>query len=303
MKIEVICLLYNAEKYIESMHESLLRQKNVDLTIKYILTESKDKTEELCNELKVEYKKIKREEFSHSLTREKAIVESKADIVVLLTQDVKIQDDLFVYKLTKDIVLGNCEATYARQISNSNSIEKYIRESNYPNESIIKDKNVIKNLGLNTFFFSDAAAAIKRDVFIKLNGYDNKDLIISEDMYFAYKLIINGKRIKYVAEAVVEHSHEFNNFEFFKRYFDTGVFFSENAYLDEYSSNKSGFKLLCYVIKRIIADKKYALLLQLFNNFICRYVGFKFGKNYNRLNKNVINKLTLNKMYWKSLKV
>ena len=303
MKIEVICPLYNAEKYLKSLHEALLKQKNVEFMVKYILTESKDKTQEICKKLNVNYEKIRREEFSHSLTREKAIMESDADIVVLLTQDVKILDELFLYMLTKDIILGKCEATYARQISKSNSIEKYIRESNYPNKSIIKDKNSIKDLKFNTFFFSDAAAAIKRDVFVKLNGYDNKDLIISEDMYYAYKLIMNGYRIKYEADAVVEHSHEFNNFEFFKRYFDTGVFFSENAYLDEYSSNKSGFKLLCYVIKRIIADKKYALLLQLFNNFICRYVGFKFGKNYNRLNKNVINKLTLNKMYWKSLKV
>lgn len=298
MKIEVICPLYNAEKYIKDMHYSLLKQKNVNFNIKYILTESEDKSEEICNELGLNYKKIKRNEFSHSLTREKAIMESEADIVVLLTQDVKIYDELFLYKLTKDIVLGYCEASYARQISESNSIEKYIRESNYPKESFLKTKDSIKEEGLNTFFFSDAACAIKKDIFVKLNGYDNKDLIINEDMYFAYKLIMNGYRIKYEADAVVEHSHEFNNIEFFKRYFDIGVFFAENCELNKYGSNKSGFRLLRFVIKRIREDKNYLLFVQLLNNFVCRYIGFKLGKNYKRISNKLINKLTLNKAYW-----
>lgn len=298
MKIEVICPLYNAEKYLKSLHEALLKQKNVEFMVKYILTESKDKTQEICKKLNVNYEKIRREEFSHSLTREKAIMESDADIVVLLTQDVKILDELFLYMLTKDIILGKCEATYARQISKSNSIEKYIRESNYPNKSIIKDKNLIEDLKLNTFFFSDAAAAIKRDVFVKLNGYDNKDLIISEDMYYAYKLIMNGYRIKYEADAVVEHSHEFKNIEFFKRYFDTGVFFAENNKLNTFSSNRSGLLLLIYVIKRINQEKKYFLIIQLIINFVFRFLGFKLGKIYKKLPKNMVSKLTLNKLYW-----
>ena len=48
-----------------------------------------------------------------------------------------------------------------------------------------------------TFFFSDAASAIKTDVYKKLNGYDGKDLLTNEDMYLAYKLINNGYRISY----------------------------------------------------------------------------------------------------------
>jgi len=298
MKIEVICPLYNAEKYIENMHLALLKQKNVDINIRYILTESKDNTEAICNKLGLNFIKIKTNEFSHSLTREKAIMESNADIVVLLTQDVKIQDELFIYKLTKDIISGNCEASYARQISKSNSIEKYIRESNYPNRSLIKTRDSIQEYGLNTFFFSDAACAIKKDIFVKLNGYDNKDLIISEDMYYAYKLIMNGYRIKYEAEAIVEHSHEFNNIEFFKRYFDTGVFFEENSYLNKFGSNKSGLRLLKYVLKRIHQDKEYKLIRQLFSNFVYRYVGFQMGKNYKKINKDLIRKFTLNKAYW-----
>ena len=38
MKIDIICPLYNAEKYVELLHKSLLKQKEVLINdIKYIL--------------------------------------------------------------------------------------------------------------------------------------------------------------------------------------------------------------------------------------------------------------------------
>ena len=64
-------------------------------------------------------------------------------------------------------------------------VERYTREINYPDETRIVSKDDIEKLGLMTFFFSDASSAILKDVFIKLNGYDNKDLPTNEDMYFA----------------------------------------------------------------------------------------------------------------------
>ena len=111
MNIDIICPLYNAEKDIEGLHKSLLKQKNVQINeIKYVLTESKEKTEKKLKELNIEYKKIKKEEFSHSLTREKEAFESNADILVFITQDVKIVRDDWLYNLTKDIIDGQVDA-------------------------------------------------------------------------------------------------------------------------------------------------------------------------------------------------
>ena len=46
-KIDIICPLYNAEEYIDSLHKSLLKQENVIINkIRYVLTESSDKTED-----------------------------------------------------------------------------------------------------------------------------------------------------------------------------------------------------------------------------------------------------------------
>ena len=59
------------------------------------------------------------------------------------------------------------DACYSRQICENNSIEKYTRESNYPENSRIVSKDDIKELGLKTFFFSDASSAIKTETFKK----------------------------------------------------------------------------------------------------------------------------------------
>ena len=47
MTIDIICPLYNAEKDINRLHKSLMKQKNVKINeVKYVLTESKDNSEE-----------------------------------------------------------------------------------------------------------------------------------------------------------------------------------------------------------------------------------------------------------------
>lgn len=279
MKIDIICPLYNAEKYIENLNRTLKMQKKVELNkIRYILTESNDNTEEYLINNEIEYSKISKKEFSHSLSREMEAFKSTADIIVFVTQDIVIEDEFWLYYLTKDIGKDKIAATYSRQISKYNNIEKYTREKNYPEKSFVKSKDDIENLGLKTFFSSDASAAIKRDVFVELNGYDNKRLPISEDMYFTYKLIMNGYRVKYCADSVVYHSHNFTLKEIYDRYKLTGKFFKENNYLDQYGTTGSGANLAKYVLKRIIQEHRFGLLIRYPFDMAARLIGMKVGK-------------------------
>ena len=74
--VDIICPLYNAFNYIDSLHNSLLKQENVNINkFRYVLTESKDDTEKYLIDNNINYRKIKKEEFSHSLTREKEALE------------------------------------------------------------------------------------------------------------------------------------------------------------------------------------------------------------------------------------
>ena len=170
MKIDIICPLYKGEKYIRGLHSSLLKQENVEInSIKYVLTRTNDQSESILKELGAKYEIIEPKDFSHSTAREMMARKSNADIIVFISQDVKIIKNDWLYYLTVDIINGNCEAAYSRQLADKNNIEKYTREKNYGNQSFIKTKNDIKSMGLNTFFFSDASSAISNIVFEVLN--------------------------------------------------------------------------------------------------------------------------------------
>lgn len=278
MKVEIICPLYNAENYIENLHDNILKQKNVDFSVRYLLTESTDQTESILKSKKLNYNKIEKKDFSHSLTRELAARNSKADIIVFISQDVEPSDENWLYYLVKDIIDGSVSATYSRQITKFNNLEKYTREKNYPKESKIVSKDDINDLGLKAFFFSDAASAIKKEVFEQLNYYDNKRLPINEDMYIAHKLITNGYKIKYCSDSIIYHSHNFKLKELYNRYKLTGQFFKENSYLDDYGTTDSGIKLATYVFKRIMQEGRIVLLFRYPFDMGARFIGMKAGK-------------------------
>lgn len=280
MIIDIICPLYQAEQYIEKLHESLLKQKNVNIgKIKYILTKSSDKSEEILNNNKLDYEVISKNDFSHSLVRERAALKSNSDIVCFISQDIVIEKDDWLENLVRPIINGEAEATYSRQLTKISNIEKYTREYNYPENSIIKSKEDIKELGLKTFFFSDASSAVKTEIFKKLNGYDGKKLPINEDMYLAYKLIMNDYRIKYCADSVVYHSHHFSLKQLYDRYKLTGIFLKENTYLDKYGTTSNGGSLAKYILKRIIQEKKIELFVRYPFDMAARLIGMKVGKS------------------------
>ena len=273
-----------AEKYIDSLAKSIFMQEDVDIAeVIFVLTDTGGKEREIIEPWKekdnrIQLEVIKKSEFSHSLTREKAARKAKGDILVFITQDVEIRDKKWLTKLVAPIMSEEVEASYSRQKTKYNNIEKYTRESNYGSKSYVVTKEDIPRLGLKTFFFSDAASAILKKTFIKLNGYDGKKLPISEDMYFAYKLIMDGGKIKYCADSVVYHSHKFTIRQIYDRYKLTGKFFKENKYLDQYGTTGSGVKMAKHVLKRILQEKRFMLLLRYPFDMGARLVGMKVGK-------------------------
>lgn len=200
------------------------------------------------------------------------------DILVFITQDVVIKSSEWLYELIKDIENGDCAAAYSRQICDSDCIEKYIREKNYPLEDEIQSKADIDEMGLQTFFFSDAACAIDEEVYKKLSGYDGKDLPTSEDMYFAYKLVMNDYKIKYCSKSEVIHYHDLTLKELYNRYKLCGMFFKQESYLNRYGTNESGASLAVHIFKRALSERNIKVLVKFIPNMGARYIGMKVGK-------------------------
>ena len=279
MTIEIICPIYNGKDYIESLDKSLKIQKNVQIDrISYILTESTDNSEEILKSINANYSIVKKENFSHSKTREDVAMKSTSDILVFITMDIDIKDDDWLEKLTKPLETGEADAAFSRQLTKYDNIEKYTREKNYPDKSYIVDETSLKTMGMRAFFFSDASSCIKTKVFKELNGYDGKVLPTNEDQYIAYKMITNGYKIKYCADSVVYHSHNFTLKQVYKRYYDTGRFYKMENYLDKYGTNKTGGGLAKYILKRAIQEKNIKVLIRFVPDMAARFIGMKMGK-------------------------
>lgn len=279
MNVEIICPLYNAEKYIENLDKSIKKQKNVELKkITYLLTESNDNSQQILEKISANYSIIAKKDFSHSLIREKAGMNSNCDIIVFITQDIEIKNDNWLKNLISPIENGEAEATFSRQLTKYDNIEKYTREKNYPEKSYIISREDVDKMGIKAFWTSDASAAIKTEIFKSLKAYDGKNLPISEDMYFSYKVIMNGYKIKYCADSVVYHSHKFTLKQLYKRYYDTGRFFKQNDYLNKYKMNKAGGGLAFYILKRAIQDKNIKVVMRWLPDMAVRAIGMKVGK-------------------------
>lgn len=100
---------------------------------------------------------------------------------------------------------------------------------------------------------------------------------IAEDMYIAYKIIMNGYKIKYCATSIVYHSHNFTLKEIYERYKLTGKFFKENRYINNFETTKSGANLAKYILKRIFQEKRILLLFRFPFDMAARFIGMKVG--------------------------
>ena len=134
MTVDIICPLYNAEKYIEELHKSFEEQESVDINkVRYVITKGKDNTIEKVQKLNCDYEIIESKDFSHSLTREKQAFKSEADIIVFVTQDVIIKRKDWLSNLVQPIINNECDASYSRQICDNNTIEKERVQDNAKN--------------------------------------------------------------------------------------------------------------------------------------------------------------------------
>jgi rhamnosyltransferase len=285
--IDIVCPVYKGFHYLEPLYKSFFTQKNVNIkNVVFAITDSQDdemkKIKEFVKEKNITNFVVSKEEFSHSLTREKAIKEyCSSKCVIMLSQDVKLTNEDVFFNLVKDIDEGNTVYNFARQICTNKSIEKYIRKKNYPSESYYVTRDDIEKMQLMAFFASDACSAYDRDVFISIGGYGGHNVMMSEDMLYSKIVLDAGYKKKYCADAVIDHSHKYTLKQLYKRYYETGIFHSKFKVFENYKTTDSGMKLALYVLKEALKHFDIPVLFRWLPDMSARYIGMKKGKKTN----------------------
>ena len=238
--------------------------------------------------------------FDHGRTRDLGVQFSKAPYFLCMTQDALPYDDKLVEELLKLLQAEDVVSVYGKQLARENChiLENFTRKFNYPDESRIKSKEDLEELGIKTYFCSNVCAAYKRDIYDKLGGFIKKT-IFNEDMIYAAAVIKAGYRIGYAAEAQVIHSHHYTGTQQFHRNFDLGVSQADHPEVfKDVPSEKEGGKLVSGTIKFLLKEKRPDQLILFIYQCGCKYLGYRMGKAYKKLPMSVVKKCSMNRNYW-----
>ena len=126
-----------------------------------------------------------------------------------------------------------------------------------------------------------------------------KKAIFNEDMIYAATAINAGYLVSYEAEALVIHSHNYSNMQQFKRNFDLGVSQAQNKNIfANVASESEGKRLVVETTKRMKENHQLMRLPHFYIQCFSKYAGYLCGKNYDKLPKKLVLKMTSNKEYW-----
>lgn len=279
--ISIIIPTLNAGGEINGLLEKLSEQTIPVSEIIIVDSASSDDTLSICkNYPAVQVININRSDFDHGKTRDMAFRQSKGDIVVFMTQDAIPVDKYFLEKLLAPLADERVAVSTGRQLpkATATKMEKLVRSFNYPEESHIRSKEDLPQMGIKTFFCSDVCAAYKRSIYLSLGGFDYP-LKTNEDMFFAAKAINAGYRIAYAADAQVFHSHNFTFREQYKRNFIQGYEIERHrAELGKVKQESEGIKLVKYVSLELLKHGQIISFVRFGFDCVARLMGSRAGK-------------------------
>ena len=246
---------------------------------------------------------IDERDFDHGRARNAAADLCNSDYILFLTDDAVPYDDSLCENLMKAFEKYsnyNVAVSYARQIAKDNAKlkEKYVREFNYPEQDIIKMKSKEAELGIKNYYCSNVCAMYDRKIFYDLGKFE-EDIILNEDTFYVYLAINKGYSVTYYADAKVLHSHNLSYREQFSRNFDIGVSqFERKEIFEKIPSAKEGKKMLLNVSMRLLSGFHIFMFIDFVIECFYRYMGFKKGKNFEKLTIDECIKYASNKNYF-----
>lgn len=301
MTVDLIIPTYKPGNKLRKSLKRLALQTMIPGRIIIINTEEEYFPDDLVDAYdNVEVHHITKEEFDHGRTRDYGASMSNADIVMFMTDDAIPQNAYVVESLVKSFDNPTVCAAYGRQIADpkDNYIEYYTRIFNYPAVSRIKTKGDLDTLGIKTFFCSNVCSAYRKSEYNKMGGFIHKT-IFNEDMIMASKMIEHDKAVAYVSEAVVWHWHNYKAIDQLHRNFDLAVSQVDYGGLFEtVKSESEGSKMVIATMKHLLKSGRIYLIPKYFIHSGFKFLGYKLGKNYKKLPKKMIMKLTMNPSYW-----
>jgi rhamnosyltransferase len=303
MKVALVIPSLNGGERFRQLLESVSLQ-NLPLIRKIVIDSgSIDHTVILARHYGFEVVSIPPEEFNHGATRQKVVdMVPEADVVVFLTQDVILADELAISHLMAGLEQDTVGIAYGRQLPHhgATAVETYARLCNYPDESCIKSLADAPRSGIKTVFCSNSFAAYRCSALQQIGGFP-QHTILGEDMYVAAKMILAGWSMAYCAQAQAYHSHRYTMAQEFKRYFDIGVFQSRESWIQEQfgQAEGEGFRYVISEWKYLWVHHHKSSIPTSFLHNIAKYLGYRLGFIEAKIPIQLKRMISMHHRYWK----
>jgi rhamnosyltransferase len=216
------------------MARALIEQRPAPSEILIIDSESDDGSPAEFARRGIRVLRVERRSFDHGGTRNLALEHLDAPVIVYLTQDAIPTGPTSLSTLAGALDDERVGLAYGRQIArpSATAATQVHREFIYPRDSFVVRPGDVQKLGVAAGNVSNAFAAYRRDALDAVGRFPGC-IIGNEDRWAAGRLLARGWSISYVADAVVEHSHDYDLLSQLRRYFDAGVFEAMNPWYEE----------------------------------------------------------------------
>jgi rhamnosyltransferase len=260
-----------------------------------------DDTRLLAKDMGADVVSIPQSEFNHGGTRQLAAeILNDCDIIVYLTQDAMLSAPDVLQRIVSVFDDKAVGVAYGRQLPHQDAgpIAAHARLFNYPDRSHSCSIADAPRLGLKTAFTSNSFAAYRREALMAVGGFPS-DVILSEDMVVAARMLLSGWKVAYCAEAMVYHSHDYTLLQEFRRYFDIGVLHAREAWLLEKFGKPEG-EGKRFVLSELAYLRKRApwLIPSAVVRTVLKYLGYRLGRFERYLPSIIKPTLSMHRNYW-----
>lgn len=222
-KVSILLLTKNGARDLAFVLPAIFAQEGIaPVEVIAVDSGSVDGSLDLLRKYPIRVAQIPPQSFHHARTRNLAASLATGRILVFLSQDAIPCSADWLSTMLADFNDPRVGAVYGRQVPKAkSSLERQdALDAVYGERRIVKDPTEPNHLGYRFYHFSDANAAIRRDVW-EIERFP-ENLKVFEDLGIAKKILDRGWKIVYEPRASVFHSHSHSTSGLFKRYFDIG---------------------------------------------------------------------------------
>ena len=302
LTFSILIPTYNAGNEWETSLQAIASQ-TTHVSHKIIVDSgSTDNTVKIAEGFGFKVVSIPQHQFNHGATRQLLVeLAEDTDVCIFLTQDAILALPDSIKNIVNAFDDPEVSIAYGRQLPHINAkpLEAHARLFNYPGDPEVVSMEDLDKKGFKVFFCSNSFSAYRTSALLSVGGFPS-DSIMGEDAIVAAKMLQQGFKKAYVADAVAYHSHTYTLAEEFKRYFDTRVFHEQNRWLIENYGKPTGEGLkfvkseMKYISKN---DPKY--IFKSIASLGAKWMGYKIGKFYTAMPLTILKRISMHKHYWK----